>query len=93
MKRRILKVLIIAIVSCLFVFQTSVFALVSQSDKFSDMNADGRISSVDALIILQAASKTITLTPELMDLADVNNDGKVTPLDALMLLNSIRVAI
>lgn len=93
MKSRVFKVLVLTIVACLFIFQTSAFAIVSPSDKFSDMNADGKISSVDALIILQAASKTITLTPELMDLGDVNDDGKVTPLDALMLLHSIRVTI
>lgn len=93
MKRKILQALIIAIISSLLIFQTSVYAIVSPTDKFSDMNGDGMISSIDALIILQAASKMITLSPELQEKADVNSDGRVTPLDALMLIRSVQIAL
>jgi hypothetical protein len=52
---------------------------------FGDVNGDGRVSIVDALIVAQVY---VGIQPEgvvLMNTADVNGDGKLDILDALMI--------
>jgi hypothetical protein len=60
-----------------------------------DVNGDGVVSPLDALMIINAlnseSSGTI-LTPALLAACDVNRDGQVTPLDALMVINAIDAA-
>ena len=51
-----------------------------------DVNADGKINSSDALMILQKAVDKITLTAEQELAADVNKDGKINSSDALQVL-------
>lgn len=57
------------------------------SDSLGDVNGDGKTSSRDVIIVLQAiASK---LTGELLYAADIDHDGKVTTRDAISILKSI----
>jgi len=57
--------------------------------QLGDMTGDNKVSSVDALLVLQAVSGRRTLTPKQMILADVNADGNVTAADALMILQYV----
>ena len=50
----------------------------------SDLNGDGQITVVDAVIALQMA-----VSGEHNDGADVNRDGRVTSVDALMILQAV----
>lgn len=51
-------------------------------DPSVDLNGDGNVSSIDALMALQMAIGNIPVDPR----ADVNRDGKVTSIDALQIL-------
>lgn len=53
-----------------------------------DINGDGKISSMDALIILNiSVGKEVDLPVEAMSKIDTNGDGKVSSMDALIVLN------
>jgi hypothetical protein len=49
-----------------------------------DVNADGAVTVVDALMVAQVASQ-LTVHPFFPDVADVNCDGVVSPVDALQI--------
>ncbi|MBQ5591378.1 MAG: InlB B-repeat-containing protein [Clostridia bacterium] len=51
-----------------------------------DINKDGRINSLDALLVLNYAVKNITFNSEELVAADVNKDSQINSLDALMIL-------
>ena len=51
-----------------------------------DVNEDGKINSVDALLNLQASVGKITLSASAKLAADVNLDGTVNSVDALRIL-------
>jgi len=51
-----------------------------------DINFDGSVTAVDALMALQAATGKISLTDLQKSAADVNKDGSVTAVDALLIL-------
>lgn len=51
-----------------------------------DVNSDGAINSSDALLVLQHAVQSITLTSQQVKLADMNSDGKINSHDALIIL-------
>lgn len=51
-----------------------------------DINADGQINSLDALIALKSAVGSVNLNAEEKDAADVNSDNAVNSLDALIIL-------
>ncbi len=53
---------------------------------YGDVNKDGSIDAKDALLILQAAVKKVTLVKEQTTLADVNGDGSIDAKDALLVL-------
>ena len=52
-----------------------------------DVNGDGQVSALDALMTLQASTGETTLTPIQAAAADVNKDGRLSSLDALMILH------
>lgn len=54
-----------------------------------DVNADGIISPIDALMALKSSSGGIILTDNQKLAADVNLDGSVTPVDALNILQYV----
>ncbi len=51
-----------------------------------DINADKKVNSSDALLVLQHSVKLITLTAEQVKIADMNSDSNINSLDALMIL-------
>ncbi|MBR5246257.1 MAG: leucine-rich repeat protein [Clostridia bacterium] len=53
-----------------------------------DVNGDGKISAIDARIVLQIAAEIKTATNEEIALADVNGDGKITAIDARQILKT-----
>ena len=50
--------------------------------KMGDINADGKVSAIDARMILQYAAENIAFTPEQVKRADMNGDGYITAFDA-----------
>ncbi len=53
-----------------------------------DVNADGEITSLDALQALKQSVGKISLTGTALERADMNNDGNVTTLDARQILKA-----
>lgn len=53
-----------------------------------DVSGDGETTAADALIVLQASTKKVTLTQAQQTLADLNGDGDVTAADALIILQA-----
>ena len=51
-----------------------------------DVNGDGSITVVDALIVLRASLSLVELTDEQAEFADINGDGFVNITDALVIL-------
>ncbi len=54
---------------------------------FGDINRNGGINSIDAVLTLNYASGLIELDEEQQKLADVNGDGKINSTDAVLILN------
>jgi hypothetical protein len=59
-----------------------------------DVNNDGKVSALDALVVINQLSLKTTIESEEAPLgsqvfADVNGDGKVTAIDALLVINSL----
>ena len=54
-----------------------------------DVNEDGKVQSVDALRVLRAVAKQITLTSPQELAADVNHDNKIQSVDALRILRYV----
>lgn len=48
-----------------------------------DVNGDGKVTAIDALLIYRAYKGSVTLTEQQQKAADVNNDGRITVADAL----------
>ncbi len=57
-----------------------------------DVNGDGKIDCSDANMILQAATGTITLTPDQKMRADINGDGQIKADDASLLMQKNNLA-
>lgn len=51
-----------------------------------DLNSDGKITAVDALLALQVSVGKIEITDRIMAVGDVNSDDKVNATDALIIL-------
>ncbi len=51
-----------------------------------DVNLDGEINYLDAMMVLRYDAALITLTDEKMTVGDVNKDGEVNSLDAIKIL-------
>lgn len=67
-------------------FDTSLARLTFKITNVGDVNADGKISSLDALMALQAACGIVILDKSQSTRADTNCDGKVNASDALSIL-------
>ena len=62
------------------------FSDTTPSVLYGDVNLDGRIDVVDAVLLNKAASGSITLNPQALKNADCNADGELGTDDALVLL-------
>jgi len=51
-----------------------------------DVNGNGKINAIDAMMAMQHSAKVITLTEAQQVLADVNKNGKVNALDAMRIM-------
>lgn len=67
-------------------FEHMVYVYVGGGATRADVNADEKINSLDALLVLQANVGRITFDETEAQAADVNSDGKVNSLDALIIL-------
>lgn len=56
--------------------------------KYGDLNKDGRISALDAYMLLRQIAGKLSFDSNQMTLADVNNDGRITSKDALEIQRS-----
>ena len=54
-----------------------------------DVNGDGKISNLDALMLLQAINDLLNLTAEQFARADLNGDGELTAAEALRILHYV----
>lgn len=54
-----------------------------------DVNGDGKISNLDALMLLQAINDLVNLTAEQFERADLNADGQLTASEALRILQYV----
>lgn len=54
--------------------------------KYGDVNGDGKITAIDAIVLLQYTNRSGSLDDRARKAADVNGDGKISPLDALVIL-------
>ena len=50
-----------------------------------DVNNDGSVDILDAILIQKYAGEKIQLTDEQIHIADVNNDGNADTLDAILI--------
>ena len=62
------------------------FSDTTPSDQYGDVNLDGRIDVVDAVLLNKAASGSITLNPQALKKADGNAKGVLRAEDALVLM-------
>ena len=61
----------------------------TSSEINGDVDGDGKITSADALNVLQAVTNIIDLTDEQKKRADLDGDGEITSTDALYILQMI----
>lgn len=80
--KKIISVVLALVLVC------SVFCLtVSAGGRIGDANNDGKLSAVDARMVLQHVAKTQTLDD--VSNLDMNNDGKVSAVDARRILQIV----
>ena len=58
-----------------------------------DVDGDGKISALDALLLLQHINDLVNLTAEQFERADLNADGRLTASEALRILQYVSGAI
>lgn len=68
------------------VYTTYKINIVKNTTAKGDVNADTKINSLDALLVLQHSVGSVTLTAAQISVADMNNDTKINSLDALAIL-------
>ena len=85
--KRILSVLLVIsiVLSLLGSFAVNSFA----ATYMGDVTNDGKLSSDDALLVLQAATGMKTLTSAQVEIGDLSGDGKVNSSDALLILQTV----
>ena len=69
-------------------YAVTVQEAVSLSDK-GDVNGDGRITNLDALMLLQAVNDRLNLDAAQFARADINDDGELTAAEALRILHYV----
>ncbi|MBR5947722.1 MAG: BspA family leucine-rich repeat surface protein [Clostridia bacterium] len=65
------------------------FAVAVIADFRGDLNRDGEINMIDALLVMRSVLGSATLTPAGVYCADTNRDGIVNMLDALEIMRSV----
>lgn len=67
-------------------FTHTVYVSVGGGPRKGDVNADGRINSADALMVLQTSVQSINLNADEFKAADISDDGRINSMDALIIL-------
>lgn len=67
-------------------FGHTIYVYVGGGPRKADINGDGKINSLDALIVLQTSVGELLLNEAQTNAADINGDGKINSLDALIIL-------
>ncbi len=65
----------------------------TQIGQKGDVNGDGQITILDALMLLQAINSIIALTPEQFERADLNNDGILSAAEAMKIMQFVNGTI
>ena len=81
-----MKKLLCFLMTMIIALSCSYSPFAAENLKFGDVNSDGKISSEDALLILEYATLIRDLDDEQKLLADVSDDGTINSYDALMVL-------
>lgn len=69
--------------------KSSEAAVTVSTEKLGDVTGDGKITTQDAIWVLQSIAKKRTLTAAQKSAADVTKDGNITTQDAIWILQSI----
>lgn len=81
------------IMSALIIFSlalsTGVCSFASETEKVGDLNADGKITVVDAKLVLKHVAGTQELDSSQLRMSDVNSDGRTTVADAKVILRVV----
>lgn len=67
-------------------YKETIYVSVGGGPRKGDINADEKINSMDALLILQHSVKQITLTEEQQKAANISGDKAINSMDALIVL-------
>ena len=79
--------MITVVMSSEFVVQSIEFT--TRKSPLGDVNGDGKITAVDARMILQHVARTKTFTEEQIACMDITGDGKVNAVDARRVLRKV----
>ena len=66
---------------------------VVSGDAMGDVNGDGTITNLDALMLLKAINDQLNLTAEQFARADLNGDGILSAVEALRILQYVSGAV
>lgn len=73
---------------CIVITTLCGFAVTSFAAYMGDADGDGKVSSVDALLILQYSTGLKNMTAEQVEISDLSGDGKINSSDALLALQT-----
>lgn len=76
------------IMICMVAALLGSFAMTSFAAYMGDTDGDGKVSSADALLVLQCATSVKTLTTAQRAISDMTGDGNVNSSDALLILQT-----
>ncbi|MEG0457171.1 MAG: dockerin type I repeat-containing protein, partial [Oscillospiraceae bacterium] len=87
--KNLIKKIISLILVLSFVFTYSITVFSNELDIKGDVNKNGKLDSLDALMILKHVAQITVLNDEQLTFADFNSNGKVDTLDALRVLKRV----
>lgn len=80
---------LISMILALSIMMTMCIPVFADVTRLGDVNRDGKISAVDARMVLQVVAGLLTETSERKYYGDVNGDGKLSAVDARMILQIV----
>ncbi len=82
------RLLSFVIMLCMVISLIGGFTVTSLAAYMGDGDGDGKVTSADALLVLQGATGKKTLTPAQFAICDMNSDNKINSSDALLILQT-----
>ncbi|MEG0457169.1 MAG: dockerin type I repeat-containing protein [Oscillospiraceae bacterium] len=89
MNKKLIKKLVAFSLSAAIVLSPASIAFADGVDIKGDVNKNGKLDSLDALMILKHVAQITVLNDEQLTFADFNSNGKVDTLDALRVLKRV----